>query len=155
MNWSMRSATEDDLASLIEIEGKIHVAPWNRDGFASELTKSFSRFLVLTDDDTDSVIAGYIVVEVLFEEAQILNVGVDLPYRGLGFAKRMIRQAVNDAMRQGVKTVSLEVRKSNAAAIALYQSLQFAILQVRKSFYSNGEDAYQMKLSLEEDGIRF
>jgi ribosomal-protein-alanine N-acetyltransferase len=49
----------------------------------------------------------------------------------------------------------LEVRKSNLPAIQLYQSLQFVITHVRKSFYSDGEDAYQMALSFEEDPIQF
>jgi ribosomal-protein-alanine N-acetyltransferase len=64
----------------------------------------------------------------------------------------MIRQAAQTAIQKGIKRLSLEVRKSNATAIQLYQNLKFVITHVRRNFYSNGEDAYLMTLHL-EDGI--
>ena len=153
--FSLRPATEDDIAYVCEIERKVHVAPWSEESFRSELGKPYSKFLVMTDDETDSKIAGYIVYWIMLKDCQILNVVVDLPYRGLGLAKKMMNQALSASLRDGVHKIVLEVRKSNLAAVQLYQGLGFAISHVRKSFYSNGEDAYQMELNLEENGIRF
>jgi ribosomal-protein-alanine N-acetyltransferase len=149
--FSLRPATSDDLAAILEIEKKVHVAPWGEENFRFELSKPYSHFLVMTDDETDNQIAGYIIYWVLFDECQILNVVVDLPFRGTGLAKRMIRQAAQTALQKGIKKVSLEVRKSNVAAIQLYQNLKFVIVHVRRGFYSNGEDAYQMTLHLEDN----
>lgn len=148
--YSLRPATEDDLPKVLEIEQKLHVAPWTAEHFRAEMTKPFSQFLVLTDDETDEVVAGYIVYWVMMDECQILNIVVDLPFRSQGFAKRMLRQAVGVAVNQGAKRVVLDVRKSNTPAIQLYQSCHFSIVQVRKAAYSNGEDAYQMALNLNE-----
>jgi ribosomal-protein-alanine N-acetyltransferase len=109
----------------------------------------------MTDDETDAEIAGYVVFWVLLEEAQLLNIAVDLPYRGRGIAKEMLRCVVNQAVKAGAKRVTLDVRRTNAAAIQLYQSAKFAITQVRKGFYSDGEDAYLMNLDLTDTVIEF
>ena len=154
-SMSLRPLTDDDLPALVEIEQKVHIAPWTLDHFRAELEKPYSEVLVMTDDETDAHIAGYIVFWLMFDECQILNVAVDLPYRGLGLAKRMLRQVVTLADKKGVHRIILDVRKSNGAAVQLYQSLGFVISRVQKAFYSNGEDAYGMTLSLIDDKIEF
>ena len=147
--WSLRPATLDDLPLVLKIENAVHPAPWNEKNFIPELTKPYSHFLVMTDDETDSVVSGYIVFWTLMDECQILNIAVDLPFRGLGLAKQMIRRALGLSAKKGIKSASLDVRKTNQAAIQLYQGLRFTITHVRKSFYSNGEDGYQMRLPLD------
>ena len=147
--WSIRPATESDLSRLVEMEGRLHPAPWSEPNFRGELEKPYSRLVLYTDDETDEVISSYICYWVMMDECQIHNVVVDLPYRGLGLAKRLIRHALNEAMKSGAKRALLEVRKSNLPAIQLYQGLGFLITHIRKGFYSNGEDAYQMSLSLD------
>lgn len=154
-SMSLRPATLEDLRQILEIESRVHVVPWSEDHFRAELGKPYSHLLVLTDDETDSKVAGYIVFWTLMEEVQVLNVAVDFPFRGLGLAKRMIRAAISLGLKAGAKRALLEVRKSNQAAIQLYQGLSFSITQIRKNFYSNGEDAYQMTLFLEGDSLRF
>ena len=153
--YSLRPVTEEDLPKLVEIEQKVHVAPWSLAHFHAELDKPYSQVLVLTDDETDSQIAAYVVYWLMLDECEILNIAVDLPFRGLRFAKRMLRQVVNAATHKDLKRVVLDVRKTNQAAIQLYQGLGFTITQVRKNFYSNGEDAYQMTLPLKDDSIQF
>jgi ribosomal-protein-alanine N-acetyltransferase len=147
---SLRPATEDDVAQIAAIEAKVHKAPWGADEIRAELNKPYGHFMVLTDDETDSVIQGYIVFWLMFDECNILNVAVDLPYRGLGLAKRMIQATVGAAMRKNIRKILLDVRKSNLPAIQLYQAQNFVITHIRKSFYSDGEDAYQMALFLQE-----
>lgn len=155
MNLTPRPATEEDLQALVEIETRVHLSPWTVDGFRSELTKPFGHLLVLTDDDTDAIIHGYISFWILDSQVRILNLAVDLPFRGLGLAKRLVRLAIQLALREGATLAGLEVRKSNLPAVQLYQQIGFAITQVRKGFYSNGEDAYQMELALEGERVEF
>ncbi|MGK5085153.1 ribosomal protein S18-alanine N-acetyltransferase [Bdellovibrionota bacterium FG-1] len=151
--YSLRPVTEDDLAEILRIESAVHRAPWNQENFRAELTKPYAQFWVMTDDETDSVIAGYINFWIMLEECHILNVATDLSFRRRGLAKLMVRRAVDEAQQKDIKKVLLEVRKSNAAAIALYQGLGFSITHVRKSFYSDGEDAYQMALFIDENEL--
>jgi ribosomal-protein-alanine N-acetyltransferase len=70
-------------------------------------------------------------------------------------AKEMIRCVVNQAIQHGASRITLDVRKSNLPAIHLYQSARFSIIQIRKGFYSNGEDAYLMALDLKGTVIDF
>lgn len=160
--WSLRPATTEDLDEVSRIEKAVYpivtvgtTAPWSEGQFREELAKPYSQFLVLTDNETDIKIAGYLVSWILFDECQVLNIAVDLPYRGLGFAKLMLHKCVQIAVQKNLKRVTLEVRKSNLPAIQLYQKMQFVITHVRKGFYSNGEDAYHMTLLLEGDSFQF
>jgi ribosomal-protein-alanine N-acetyltransferase len=150
---SLRPATADDLPALVGVENASHVAPWTLAHFEAELAKPYSRFLVLTDDETDSKVYGYIVYWMMFDECQILNVVVGPEFRKKGYALHMIRQSVRDAIQKNLKRVVLDVRKSNLPAIQLYQKIGFLIARVQKSFYSNGEDAYSMELQLQGEDM--
>ena len=151
--FSLRPATEDDFSEIMKIEKQVHLAPWTEQHFRDELIKPYSSFMVLSDDETDSVIAGYIVCWQMFDEIQILNIVVNLPFRGLGFAKQMLRKVILLANKKDVKRIVLDVRKSNIPAFQLYQGLNFFITHIRKQFYSNGEDAYQMALTLQDEEL--
>lgn len=146
---SLRPATPDDLDAIAEVESRVHVAPWTKQDFAGEIEKPYSTTWVLTDDETDSKILGYCVFWGIGESLEILNIAVDLPYRGYGFAKLMLQSVVREGLKRQAKHLILDVRKSNLSAVALYQKAGFAITQYRKSFYSNGEDAYHMVLELD------
>lgn len=153
--FSLRPATDDDLPAILGIEHDSYPSPWTEQHFRAERVKPYARFLVLTDDETDTEVAGYIVYWMLFDEAQILNVAVGLNHRGQGFGKQLVSQAVREALKGGLKRVTLEVRKSNAAAIRLYSSLGFRVGSERKRFYSDGEDALQMEVDLTGEPLEF
>src|SRR4051794_3102358 len=106
--FSLRPATLDDLVRVTFIEQLVHIAPWNEAHFRAEMDKPYSHFLVLTDDETDSEIVGYLVFWMMFDECQILNIAVDLPYRGMGLAKYMIRKAVQLTYQKSIKKVVLD-----------------------------------------------
>jgi ribosomal-protein-alanine N-acetyltransferase len=146
---SLRPATPDDLPALLAVEARVHTAPWTQENFEGEWEKGYSNTWVLTDDDTDREILGYVVYWLMEETIEILNIAVDFPYRGLGFAQKILQQVIREGLRQNAKRLILDVRKSNLPAVALYQKTGMAITQVRKGFYSNGEDAYHFALELE------
>lgn len=157
-NSSIRPATLEDLDRLVEIENRVHVAAhqkWTREHFTQELDKPYSVFWVMTDDETDSVIYGFLVGHQIGEAAEVLNVAIDLPFRGLGLGRYLLRSFLKEAMREGYEKAILEVRKSNLPAIHMYQSTGFLTTQVRKGFYSDGEDAYLMTLDLTDEDNRF
>src|SRR5690242_12503468 len=105
VQYSLRPATPEDLPQLMAIERQVHVAPWTEAHFTAELTKPYSHFYVLTDDETDSRVVGYIVCWMMLEECQILNLAIDLPFRGLGMAKLMMRKAITLATAKEIKKV--------------------------------------------------
>lgn len=159
--FDLRKATQDDVSQLVAVERRAHsgsapeTAFWTEQNFESELDKPYSQVLLMTDEETDEVVAGFIVFWLMLDECQILNVAVDPEHRRKGFAKEMVRKAIDMAVRQNMKKVFLNVRKSNRAAIELYQKQQLTVVGVRKRFYSDGEDAYEMAIDLTAERIEF
>ncbi len=147
--FSLRPATTDDVDAVVKIENLSYKRPWTEGHFSEEVDKKGSYFLVYTDDETDEVVAGYIVFRDLGQETQILNIVVALEWRGLGMATRLLRFAINEAHRLNHKRVFLEVRTSNDAAIKLYNKIGFIDGGIRRKFYEDGEDARMYYLSIE------
>lgn len=149
MKFSLRPATEDDPETLAALDAQVQAAGWGALQFASELGKTHSRVWMLTDDETDSVVAGFICFWVIDETCEILSVGIDPTHRRKGYARLMIREAIKDALRAGAERAILNVRTHNEPALQLYQGLGFTTTHIRKQFYSDGDDAYEMELGLE------
>lgn len=152
--WSLRPATEDDLGPVAELEKACHPAAgnaWTIENLRAELLKPYGRFLVLTDDETDERIAGYLVFWMMFDECHVLNVAVAPDFRRRGVGRYLVQQAVRESVQKDYRKILLDVRKSNGAAAALYQDQGFVITHVRKAFYGDGEDAYQMALFIDPE----
>ena len=143
---SARPAVSEDLEQILEIEKISYPQPWGPDHFIEEFKRPFGRVLVLTDDETDSTVAGYIVYWIRAEAVSLLNVTVHPKWRGLGFAKKLMRVMINETVRDEISHIILEVRESNQSAIALYESLGFKKTHERKKFYQDGETAWVMEL---------
>lgn len=146
--YSIRPVSEDDLKVLVEIDRAIQKNHWTHDHFVSELSKPFSETWVLTDNETDSQIVGYLVFWGLENESHLLTIGVPTAFRGLGFARLLLQKLISVSTSRNYRRVTLEVRQSNMPAISLYQSLGFSVTHTRRRFYPDGEDAYFMELLL-------
>lgn len=145
---SIRRATPGDAEKIAQIETLIQKAPWSLGVIQTEIEFPQGQGLLITDDETDSIVMGYIFFRTHLEptgsRTEILNLGVDLPFRGLGLAKQLLHKALSLVTRQEPFSVFLNVRKSNNPAIQLYQNHGFSTSHIRKNFYSDGEDAYEM-----------
>lgn len=137
--------TEADLEQVLAVEIASFAAPWKREHFVNELEASHSFPFVAASEDT---IAGYLCMMSLFEEAQILDIAVDQAHRGLGIARMLIDRGISTARENGAELLSLEVRTSNIAAIALYEKCGFINTGLRKKYYEGREDALLMEKRL-------
>jgi ribosomal-protein-alanine N-acetyltransferase len=143
---SPRPMVEEDLKQIILIEAQSYPEPWKISHFLEELKKTYTRVLVLTDDETDSIVIGYIVYWLQAEGISLLNVAVDPKWRGFGFGKKLMQLMINEAVKEDISHIILEVRENNQNAIKLYTDLGFKITHSRKNFYSNGETALVMEI---------
>lgn len=143
---SLRPAVAEDLPRVLEIETESHPEPWARGSFESELSIPYSRFFVLTDDETDTVVLGYIVYHLQAEGVSLLNIALAPKWRNLGLSRILMGALVNEAVREEIPKIILEVRESNARAITVYEAMGFRKSHERKGFYSNGETAWVMEL---------
>ncbi len=86
------------------------------------------------------------------DEGQITNIATSPDARRRGFAARVLEALLSDASAHGAVTVSLEVRASNSAAIALYTAAGFFEAGVRRGFYRDPrEDALVMLKTMENE----
>jgi len=105
-----------------------------------------SAFVSLANGRVSGVIMGRIAAD----EAEILNLAVREDDRRKGAGKRLVHRLLSEFYAKGVTRVFLEVRESNRAAIAFYESLSFRHVGRRKGYYYDPvEDALVMERTLE------
>ena len=114
---------------------------WSMDALRSQLEKADSRCTVALIDDR---IVGFLAFEQVMDEGSIVEIAVHPDHRRQGIAREMIESALSN---NSLKEIFLEVRESNTPAIALYESLGFEKIGVRKGYYDKPkEDAVIYRL---------
>ena len=81
------------------------------------------------------VILAAILTRVIGEVTEVLHIGVSFSYRRHGYAERLFREVIERTKRASGSKIELEVRKSNKAAIGLYQKIGFDQVGMRRSYY--------------------
>ncbi len=143
----IRQMNPADIPEVETLEQSIFSVPWSGKGFADALAGEQNLFYVAQREDGQ--ICGYCGLYVSWEEAEITNVAVEETCRLRGIGDALLGGMLAAARLRGVRTVFLEVRPSNTAAIGLYQKYGFVSCGTRKDFYHcPAEDALCMKLSL-------
>lgn len=138
----IREMQLDDLEQVMVIENELFSVPWTENGFFSFLLREDALFLVAEEEGK---ILGYCGVLMVLDEGDITNVAVDKKQQGRGIGKKLIQHLIRVTGQAGVTTLHLEVRQSNAAAIALYEGQGFEKAGVRKNYYeSPAEDGILM-----------
>lgn len=118
-------------------------AAWSEKSVASELENPLSLWIVAEEDGR---VLGYVGSQTVLDETDMMNVAVDPDFRGQGIATGLIADLIGALKERGSRCLTLEVRASNEAAIALYRSLSFEQIGLRKSYYRNPrEDALLMR----------
>ncbi|UYU31427.1 ribosomal protein S18-alanine N-acetyltransferase [Siccibacter colletis] len=139
--------TPSDLAAAFAIEQRSHAFPWSEKTFASN---QGDRYLNL-GLNVDGTLAAFAITQVVLDEATLFNIAVDPAYQRRGFGRELLEHLIQTLEQRDVFTLWLEVRASNAPAIALYESLGFNEATIRRNYYptaSGREDAIVMALPL-------
>lgn len=142
----LRAWEKKDVDTIAEMEKRCFPQDAWTKGMLSELLDSPYEWAVLAEEGGQ--VCGYACLFTLFETADLMNIAVDEPFRGRGIACRLIEALHEKAKELGAERVMLEVRVSNAPAIALYQKYGYEKIAMRKNYYGNGEDADIMQKML-------
>ena len=134
MNIKIVPMNADHLEELEKLERLCFSRPWSRKMLAEELENQCAAFLVAQDGDTGKVV-GYAGLLVVADEGYITNVAVDPSCRRQGVAAQLLQVFDNFAKGNHLAFLTLEVRPSNAAAIALYEGFGFAEAGRRRNYY--------------------
>ena len=127
------------VAQIAQLEKICFSDPWSEKSVASELDNKLAFWLVAAEGDT---VAGYIGSQTVIDETDMMNVAVHPDFRRQGIAEALVNTLVENLKKMRSRCLTLEVRASNAPAIALYEKLGFAEIGRRRNYYRNPrEDA--------------
>ena len=139
---AIRNLTYADLPRVIAIERRAFPAPWSLAMFVLELSKRSGVCLVATTAGDDDVV-GYCICSRYDTVWHVMNVCIEPFELRRGIATALLRELFHRVGEDARFT--LEVRRSNDAAIGLYERLGFRIAGERRRYYAdNGEDALVM-----------
>jgi ribosomal-protein-alanine N-acetyltransferase len=141
------SLNPEDLAQAWAIEQRSHAFPWSEKTFASNQGERYLNFRL----DVDGEMAAFAITQVVLDEATLFNIAVDPAWQRRGLGRQLLTHLIGELEQRDVLTLWLEVRASNVAAIALYESLGFNEVTVRRNYYpttDGREDAIIMALPL-------
>lgn len=142
-----RSMNYRDLEAVLAIEEHAFPMPWSKNAFLMELRHNpMAFYLVACQGET---LAAYLGSWFLLTDAHITNLAVHPAFRRKGLATHFLEYFLSQAIGQGIRRISLEVRQRNMGAQRLYRSLGFVQVGTRERYYhDNQEDALILGLEV-------
>lgn len=141
---------EGDIGEMVAIERDSFPCPWSEALFLHELKNPIARMLVARRERSPGEpLAGYVVYWRVADEMHLHNIAVRKEDRRKKVAFRLLREAIRASQSEGLKTATLEVRRSNIPAQRLYDHFGFSLAGVRRGYYTDtGEDALIFRAEL-------
>ena len=131
----MANCRPEDLPEIEQIlKLSSEAADWSAEALADTLRRHPTCFFVARAENR---VAGFVCGRIVADEAEILNLAIRPELRNRGIGKALVGKLLHTFILQGVAQVFLEVRKSNATAIAFYHHLGFRQVGERPGYYQN------------------
>lgn len=139
-------AKTENIKSISALQKELLGGGWSESALAEAALNE--NAVILVAEDNGGAVAGFINAGALpFGEAEIFGLAVSKEYRRRGVAAALHNALLKELNQKGIKSVSLEVRESNSAAIAFYLKQGYLKNGLRKNFYDNpNENAVLMRL---------
>lgn len=139
----------EDIAALEALEKRTNLSYWGEENyrkFLEEYPEYFGCKVVVVTGTGRWSLAGFLLARSLFENLEILKVGVFPDHQRRGFGSHLMDAAYAEGLRRGCTRCFLEVRKSNLGAVQFYHRHKFLVTSTRKNYYSGPvEDAWVME----------
>ncbi|MCP3848972.1 MAG: ribosomal protein S18-alanine N-acetyltransferase [Gammaproteobacteria bacterium] len=123
--------TEFDIEPVMAIEKEAYEFPWTV-GIMSDCLKVGYHCYVY---EVDGVVRAYLIYSTVLDEVHLLNICIDKSFQNKGYGHFFLNWLIDQAREAGSKTLYLEVRASNLAAIHLYEKMGFNELGIRANYY--------------------
>ena len=145
MSVLLRRARAADVPALARLEAACFTHPWTEAQIADEVGGAAPGLVLVLEGPAEgkgsgSAIRGYGSFRYVLDEMHVMNVAVAPAFRRLGLARWLLSFAVAKARRAGARRALLEVRAGNREAEALYRSLGFRTIGVRRGYYRDPEE---------------
>ena len=137
-----RLCTASDLEAVLAIEEASFNNPTTREWYENELQRPDVCYVFLVRAAPGDAVLGFCAFWKVIDQIHINNLAIHPDFRGRGLARTLLARVLEEASGIGAPHATLEVRRSNAAARALYERAGFTLAGVRTSYYTNPiEDA--------------
>ena len=136
---------ENDLSAIGLIENEVHAFPWTQGNFLDSIKSNHACLMMKLNEE----IIGYAVMMFVLDECHLLNISIKKNMQKKGYGSHLLNEVIRRANLTHAKTIYLEVRVSNQAAINLYDKHGFNEMSIRKDYYrarEGREDAVLMGL---------
>lgn len=137
MEISYFEMSEGDIEDVARLERENFSQPWSEAGIGHYLDSGSTIFIVAKHE---SRLVGYAAVLRVIDEGNLISIVVDEPYRNMGIAGELLDIVYDMARDHHVSKIHLEVRKTNRAAIALYEREGFEHVGERRGFYDKPKE---------------
>lgn len=149
----IRDARQQDLTSIARLSGQAFgLSSWEPGVFHRLLQEAKNRprhQYILVAESAPNHVVGYLVLQLIVDEAEIQAVAVEESCRRCGVASALLREGLRHCADMGGTTIFLEVRESNQAARNFYRRFGFQDFGRRPDYYRHpSEDAILMRFSL-------
>ena len=134
---TIRKMGPEHVEQIAKLEKLCFSDPWSENSIASELCNPLSMWLVA---ETDGIVVGYVGSQTVMDETDMMNIAVHPDCRRQGIAAALVNALVASLQDMGSRSLTLEVRASNAPARALYDMLGFQQVGLRRNYYHNPKE---------------
>lgn len=143
--WNVVPIEREHLGAIAELEKHCFFEPWSEKALELLLAENAFGFVLMQDGQA----LAYAGMMTVLDEGQITNVATHPEHRSRGLGGAVLTALLDGARARGLSQISLEVRRSNRDAIALYERAGFSVAGERRNFYKHPtEDALVMLLAL-------
>jgi len=133
--------TIHDMEQIMAIEKVSFPTPWSENMFRKELKVSMSRnFVARIESERGKEIIGYINYWIYAGESHLNNIAVRRAYRRRGIASKLMAEMIRKSLKEGAAWGTLEVRRTNGAAIRLYERYGYILKGVRPNYYDDTKE---------------
>ena len=137
MSTRFETMGESHVQQVYELEKRCFSTPWSIESFYAELINTHAvYFVAMTGID----VSGYAGMHIVGEDGYVTNVAVLPERRRAGIGDGLLCALTQEARSRGCSVLTLEVRASNAAAIALYEKHAFRIVGHRRGYYTHPDE---------------
>jgi len=150
-NLKYLNSSIKDLAEILEIEKNCFNMPWTYEMYFNSLKNEHT---ILKHIVYDNKILAFILADLIFDDLFILKIAVLKNYRRQGLALFLLKNMITNNIKK-INKIYLEVSVNNTDAINFYIKVGFKTINIRKNYYSNGDDANIMLCSYDNFIKRF